>query len=87
MKGELLEVTQAWDKEGNVSPRKVIKVNWLGNLANYKEDYNAPLFDVVCTVTVMIFCSRCDASLVYWLLAHLHLKSFCYLCTVNVIFQ
>ena len=67
--------------------QKLLKMDWLGNLANYKEDYNAPLFDFVCTVTVMIFCSRCDASLVYWLLAHLHLKAFCYLCTVNVIFQ
>ena len=66
---------------------KVIKVDLLGNLANYKEDYNAPLFDVVCTVTVMIFCSKCDASLIYWLLAHLHLKAFYYLCTDNVIFQ
>ena len=33
---------------------KVIKVDWLGNFANYKEDYNAPLYDVVCTVTDMI---------------------------------
>ena len=66
---------------------KVVRVDWVGNLADYKEDYNVFLFDVVCTVTVRIFCSRCDASLVYWLLAHLHLKAFCFLCTVNVIFQ
>ena len=66
---------------------KVIKVDWLGNLANYKEDYNAPLFDVVCTVTVMIFCSRYDASLVYWPFAQLYHKAFRYLCMVNVIFQ
>ena len=38
----------------------------LGNLANYKEDYNVSLFHVVCRVTVRIFCSRCNASLVYW---------------------
>ena len=62
-------------------------MDWLGNFENYKEDYNVSLFDVVCTVTVRIFCSRCDASLVYWPFAHLHFKAFCYLCTVNVIFQ
>ena len=55
---------------------KVVRVDWLGNLANYKEDYNVSLFDVVCTVTV--FCSRCDASLVYRPFAYLHLKAFCY---------
>ena len=66
---------------------KVVRVDWLGNLANYKEDDNFSLFHVVCTVTVMIFCSRCDASLVYWPFPHLHLKAFCYLCTVNAIFQ
>ena len=66
---------------------KVVRVGWLGNLANYKEDYNISLFHVVCTVTVRIFCSSCDASLVYWPFANLHLKAFCYLCTVNVIFQ
>ena len=41
----------------------------------------------MCTVAVRIFCSKCDASIVYWPFAHLHLKAFCYLCTVNVIFQ
>ena len=61
-------------------------MDWLGNLANYK-DYNVPLFHIVCTVTVRIFCSRCDASLVYWPFVHLHLKAFSYLCTVDVIFQ
>ena len=47
---------------------KVVRVAWLGNLANYKEDYNLSLFHVLCKFRVMIFCSRCDASLVYWLL-------------------
>ena len=70
-----------------VGKTKVVRVDWLGNLANHKEDYNVSLFHVVCTVTVMIFCSRCDASSVCCLLARLHLKAFCYLCTVNVIFQ
>ena len=49
---------------------KVVRVDWLGNLANNKEDYNVSLLHIVCTVTVRIFCSRCDASLVYWLLAN-----------------
>ena len=40
-------------------------MDWLGNLANYIEDYNVSLFHVVCTVTVRFFCSRCDAALVY----------------------
>ena len=66
---------------------KVVRVDWLGNSENHKKDYNVFLFHVVCTVTVRIFCSWCDASLVYWLFAHLHLKTFCYLCTVNAIFQ
>ena len=35
----------------------------------------------------MIFCSRCDGSLDHWPFAHLHLKVFCSLCRVNVIFQ
>ena len=43
---------------------KVVRVDWLGNLARYKEDYNVSLFYIMCTVTVRIFCSRCDASLV-----------------------
>ena len=60
----------------NVSLDKVVRVDRLGNLANYKKDYNVSLFHVVCTVTVMIFCSRRDASLVYWPFAHLHLKAF-----------
>ena len=64
---------------------KVVRVDWLGNLANYKEDYNVSLFHVVCTVTVRI--SRCDAPLVYWPFAYLHLKAVCYLCTINFIFQ
>ena len=54
---------------------------------NYKEDYNVSLFHAVCTVTVMIFCSRYDASLVYWPFAQLYHKAFRYLCMVNVIFQ
>ena len=66
---------------------KVVRVNWLGNLTNYKEDYNVSLFLVVCTGTIRIFYSRCDALLVYWPFVHLHPKAFCYLCTVNVIFQ
>ena len=66
---------------------KVVRVDWLENLANYKKNYNVSLFHVVCTVTVRNFCSRCDASLVCRQFAHLHLKTFCYLCTVNVIFQ
>ena len=45
---------------------KALRVDWLGNLANYKKDYKVSLFHVVCTVTVRIFCSLCDASLVYW---------------------
>ena len=45
--------------------KKVVRVDWLGNLASYKEDYIVSLFYVVCTVTVRIFCSRCDASLVF----------------------
>ena len=40
-----------------VSQTKVVRVDWLGNLANYKEDYNVSLFHVVFTVTVRIFCS------------------------------
>ena len=36
---------------------KVVRVDWLGNLADYKEDYNVSLFDVACTVTVGFFCS------------------------------
>ena len=55
---------------------KDARMDWLENLANYKEDYNVSLFHVVCTVTVMIFCSRCDASLVYWQLAHFISKPF-----------
>ena len=66
---------------------KAVRVDWLGNLANYKEGYNVSLLYVVCMITVKIFCSRCDASLVYWPFVHLHLKAFCYLCTVSVIFQ
>ena len=31
---------------------KVVRVDWLRKLANYKEDYNISLFHVVCTVTV-----------------------------------
>ena len=54
---------------------KVVRVDWLGNLANYKEDYTASLFHILCTVTVRIFCSRFDASLGHWPFAHLHLKS------------
>ena len=27
---------------------KVVRVDWLGTLANYKEDYNVSLFHVVC---------------------------------------
>ena len=27
---------------------KVVRVDWLGNLANYKEDYNVSLFHAVC---------------------------------------
>ena len=65
---------------------KVVRVDWLGNLANYKEDYSVSFFHVAYTVTVRILCSRCAALLVYWLFAHLHLKAFCYLCTVNVIY-
>ena len=61
-------------------------MDWLGNLANYKEGYNVSLFHVVCTVTLRIFYSRCDGSLDHWLFAIVHLKAFCYLCTVNVIF-
>ena len=49
--------------------------------------YSVFLFHVVSTVTVRIFCSRCDASLVYWPFAHLHLKAFYYLCMVTVIFH
>ena len=45
-----------------VETMKVVRVDWLRNLENYKEDYNVSLFYVVCTVTVRIFCSRCDAS-------------------------
>ena len=45
---------------------KVVRVDWFGNLANYKKDYNVSLFHVVCTVTVRIFCFRCDVSLEYW---------------------
>ena len=35
----------------------------------------------------MIFCSRCDGSLDHRPFAHLHIKAFCNLCRVNVIFQ
>ena len=68
-----------------LSKGKVSRVDWLRNFANYKEDYIAALFHVVCRVTVMIFCSRCDDSLDHWPFAHLHLKAFCNLCRVNVI--
>ena len=54
---------------------KVARVDWLGNSANFKEDYSVSLFHVVCTVKVMIFCSRCDALLVYWPFVHLHTVS------------
>ena len=39
---------------------RFVRVHWLVNLPNYK-DYNISLFHRVCTVTVRIFCSRCDA--------------------------
>ena len=34
---------------------KVVREDWLGNLANYKEDYNVSLVRAVCTVTVRFF--------------------------------
>ena len=34
---------------------KVVRKDWLGNLANHKDDYDASLFHVVCTVTVRIY--------------------------------
>ena len=55
--------------------KKVVRVDWLGNLANYKEDYIVSLFYVVCTVTVRIFCSRCDASFVFFILKNKTLKA------------
>ena len=76
-----------FDVVKNDTLSKVVRVDWLRNFANYKEYYNVSLFHVVCTVTVRIVCPRYDASLVYWLVSHLHLKAFCYLCTVSVIFQ
>ena len=49
-----------------ITENKAVRVDWLENLASYKEDYNvSSLFHVVCTVTDRIFCSRCDASLMY----------------------
>ena len=33
---------------------KVVTMDWLGNLTNYKEDYKVFLFHVVCTVLVRI---------------------------------
>ena len=61
-------------------------MDWLGNLANYKEDCNISLFHVACTLTIRIFCSRCDALLACLPFAHLHLKSFSYLCMVNIVY-
>ena len=68
---------------------KVVIGDWLGNLANYKEDYNVSVCFMFCAWSQLGFlnCSRCDASLVYWPFPLLLLKAFCYLCTVNVIFQ
>ena len=43
---------------------KVVRMDWLGNLVNYKEDYNVSLFYVASTVMVWDFCSWCDASLI-----------------------
>ena len=34
---------------------KIVIVDCLGNLANYREDYNVSLFHVVCTVAARIF--------------------------------
>ena len=64
-------------------------VEWTGYETSQttKRDYNAALFHVVCRVTVMIFCCWCDCSLGHLPFAHLHLKTFCNLCRVNVIFQ
>ena len=42
------------------------------------------LFHVVCRVTVIIFCSRCDGSLDQWPFAHLCLKAFCNLCRATL---
>ena len=40
--------------EFSISFSKVVRVDWLGNLAKYEKDCNVSLFHVVCTVTVRI---------------------------------
>ena len=68
-----------------------LQIVWekLLELSGYETQKNTKIkmLHLVCGVTVMIFCARCDGPLVYWPFSYLHLKTFCNLCRVNVICQ